>query len=289
MERGKFLNSEFLVVGAENVLLGENPLWLSEKNRVCYLDIIGKKLISTTLDGSGQDIEELNEETGSVALCSDGSLIFAATSGVFDQNQNLICPLKRQDGIRFNDGKASPDGRYFVGTIEKSGGGKLFCLENGELNVILESVKISNGLDWSIDGKAMYYCDTATGKIVCFSYPDFKEKKIVIDFNQIPGFEGVPDGLCIDLEGNLWVAVWGGGCVVRVDAQTGEIIKKVKLPAKFISCPAFVGNELNKLFVTSAKNGGDSDFAGRCFVFDANVKGRAPFKVDIQHKFKKEV
>jgi len=281
------MNGEIKVVGLNDVLLGECPLWDSDNNRVRYLDILGRKSISLDLESEKLSFTELSEDTGSMAFCSDGKLVFAATSGIFDEEQNLICPLPKGSGFRFNDGKASPDGRFFVGTIEKGGSGALFCLENGELSTAIKGVKISNGIDWSLDNKTMYYCDTATRKVVAYGYPDLSPIKTVIDFNEIEGFEGNPDGLCIDLEGQLWIAIWGGSCVVRVDTKTGKITKKIDLPAKYISCPAFVGQNLDTLFVTSAENGDDSALAGKCFVINLGVKGRAPFKVDAVHKLKK--
>ncbi|MBE6789454.1 MAG: SMP-30/gluconolactonase/LRE family protein [Ruminococcaceae bacterium] len=280
------MKAEYKVLGLDNVLLGECPMWDAEQKKVRYLDILGRKSILLNLESGECTYTELNEDTGALAICADGVNLYAATSGIFDEYNNLICPFPEGRGLRFNDGKASPDGRFFVGSIEKGGGGALFCLSNGKLSAVIEGVKISNGLDWSLDLKTFYFCDTATRKIVAYSYPELKPLKTVIDFNEIEGFEGNPDGLCIDLDGNLWVAIWGGGCVVKVNAENGKILEKTHLPAKFISCPAFVGEELDTLFVTSAENGDESSLAGKCFALKTGAKGRGPFLVKAEHKNK---
>lgn len=272
------------VIGSYKALLGESPLWDADKGVFRYLDIDMKKAVEVDLETGKTSTEDLPDKAGSMALCSDGSRVFAMVDGVYNDRFERICEREATSGIRFNDGKPSPDGRYFVGTIEKGGNGKLYCLENGELHTVLDGVKISNGIDWSLDGKTVYYCDTATRKIVSFDFPQFTGRKVIIDFSLIDGFEGNPDGMCIDKEGNLWVAVWNGSSVVRVDTESGSIIDRVELPAKKISCPAFVGKNLDILAVTSSsEDADDQPEAGRCFSFKPSVGGRAPYKIDIKH------
>ncbi len=265
----------------ENILLGEGPLWLENEKMVVFLDIDGKKLFKFNPKTYEAIYTELPQKSSSVAITSKETLILAMEDGIYTEDLKLIVKRPQNSGIRFNDGKASPDGKYFIGTIDKASNGKLYCLEKGKLLTVLEGVTVSNGLDWSLDGKWMYYCDTPTRKIVAYSYPDFKNVKTVIDFNEISCFEGNPDGLCIDNKGDIWVAIWGGGCVIRIDTKNGNIAEKVELPTKFISCPAFIGEKCDTLFITSAKNGLVDESAGNCFMFKTKISGRAPFKVDI--------
>ena len=269
--------NDFRILGLEGVLLGEGPFWDSSEKKVKYLDIIGKKLITVDLESEECSFKTLPEQTGCAVKTQSGKLVFGAESGVYDENFSLIAPLSKEKGVRFNDGKASPDGKFFLGTIELSGKGALFCLEKGKLTVCLDGVKISNGLDWSLDEKTMYYCDTATKKIISLSYPDLKPIKTVADFENE---EGKPDGLCIDKNGDIWVALWGGGCVVRVNCESGEILERISFPAKYISCPSFVGENLDLLFVTSAKGDDESALAGRCFCLKTGAVGREIFKVN---------
>lgn len=282
------MKTEYKVLGPDDVLLGESPVWDSEKNRVRYLDILGKKSIILSLDSGESCFEPLNEETGSLALLENGEVLYAATSGIFDEKGAMVAPFPEGRGIRFNDGKATADGRFLVGSIEKGGNGAVFRLEKGNLYPVIENTKISNGLDFSLDEKTLYFCDTATRKISAYGYPEIKYIKTIIDFNEIDGFKGSPDGLCIDCEGNLWVAIWAGGCVVCIETESGEIIDRIDLPAKYISCPAFVGENLDILFATSAKNDDESPFAGKCFAVNVDKRGREPYRVKNTHT-RKEV
>lgn len=274
---------EIRVLGKTDVLLGEGPMWDNQSKTVKYIDILGRKQITLDLETELFTEISLPEDVGCMAKCSDGKYLFACTTAVFDEDFNEICKLPLGKGARFNDGKAAPDGKFVLGTTHKGGNGALFSLENGRLNTVIDGVRISNGLDWSKDENILYYCDTPTRKIVAYSYPDFKFVKTVIDFNDIKGFEGNPDGLCIDTDENLWIAIWGGGCVVKVNPNTSEILEKISLPAKYISCPAFVGEELNVLFLTSAKHDDDAKLAGRCFALNVNARGREPYKINVEN------
>lgn len=277
--------SDYKVLGLEGVLLGEGPFWDTAEKKVKYLDIIGKKLITLDLETEKCEFVSLPEETGCAVKTQSGALVFGCETGVYDENFNLIAPLSKEKGVRFNDGRASPDGKLFLGTIELSGNGALFCLEKRKLHECIGNVKISNGLDWSLDLKTMYYCDTATKKVIALSYPDLTPIKTVVDFEKE---EGKPDGLCIDKNGDLWIALWGGGCVVCVDAESGEISERIKFPAKYTSCPAFVGDDFDLLFVTSAKGDDESEFAGRCFVLKTGAKGRESFKIKDENLMRSE-
>ncbi len=265
----------------DGVKLGESPLWLENENKVSFLDIDGKKIFKFNPENQDITYTDLQLKTSSIAITSDQHLIFAMEDGIYTEDLKLIIKRPMNSGIRFNDGKASPDGKYFIGTIDKTSNGKLYCLEKGKLLTILEGVTISNGLDWSLDGKWMYYCDTPTRKIVAYSYPDFKNVKTVIDFNEFPSAEGNPDGLCIDNNGDIWVAMWGGSCIIKIDTKRGIIAEKVELPTKYITCPAFIGENYDTIFITSAQNRLEEKSAGNCFMFKPGVSGRAPFRVNI--------
>ncbi len=278
---------QFKVLGKPDVLLGEGPMWDEDEQKVKYLDILGKNLITLNLETEQFDVLDLPEQTGCMAKCSDGNYLYAATSGVFNCDWEKICDFPIGKGTRFNDGKATPDGKFLVGNIERNFNGGLYCLENGKLNLKIDNISISNGLDFSADGKVLYYCDTPTRKIMAYSYPGFEYIKTVIDFNDIEDFVGNPDGLCIDNDENLWIAIWGGSCVVKVDTKTSKLTQKIDFPAKYISCPAFVGNNLDVLFVTSAKHDDEGELAGRCFALGVGTMGRKPFKVDIENTLKR--
>lgn len=267
-------------IGARNAVLGEGPIWCAEKKCLYYVDIDGKKLHQVSWDNKELTSTELPQKTGCVSLTNDGKLLYAMEDGIYNHNFVLLHKKQKISGIRFNDGKVGPDGCFYAGTIKKDGGGKLYRLKNGVLETVLDDVRISNGIDWSIDEKTMYYCDTATHKIVAFDAETLKLKETVIE---IPEAMGNPDGMCIDTDDCLWIALWGGGAVIRVDARNGEILKKIELPASKISCPCFAGENLDELVVTSASDDVDLNkepLAGCTFLVKTGAKGRLPYRFE---------
>ena len=128
--------------------------------------------------------------------------------------------------------------------------GSLFRLDSDlSLHRIIENVTIPNGMGWSIDGKTMYFVDSPTLAIFKFKYNratgDITDRTIFYRVDE----EGVPDGLAVDVQGCVWVAICGGGKVLKISAQ-GELLGEVLLPTRMISCPAFIGEHL---FITSAE------------------------------------
>ena len=158
--------------------------------------------------------------------------------------------------MRFNDGIVDPQGRYWAGTMNDpkikspSPEGVLFRLDPDlTLHRMIERVTIPNGMGFSLDGKTMYFIDSPNGCVSKFKYDRVKgeisDREI---FYEIQG-EGVPDGLAVDEKGCLWIAVCGGGKVLKVDSG-GTLVGIVELPTRMITCPAFAGQEL---LITSAE------------------------------------
>jgi sugar lactone lactonase YvrE len=160
--------------------------------------------------------------------------------------------------LRFNEGKCDTSGRFWAGTMaydETPGAGALYRLDpDGRASLMLIGVTISNGLAWSLDGRTMYYIDSPTRRIDAFSFTpetgEISDRRPVIT---IPGELGVPDGMTIDAEGGLWVALWGGAAVHRyLDGRLAEVIR---LPVSQPTSCAFGGSDLDELYVTSAREG----------------------------------
>ena len=269
--------SDYRIIGKPHCQLGEGPYWDVMAGKMRQVDIDSSQIITVDIDSGDYTVKNCPQKPTCMAQTSDGSYIYAMEDGIYDEDMRLICMKDKQAGVRFNDGKAGPDGCFYAGTIEQGGNGALYRLKHGRLERVVEGVKISNGIDFSSDGKTVYYCDTATSSIDAFDFPSFENRRSIV---KIPGELGRPDGLCLDDAEHLWVALWGGACVVCVDTQSGEIIKKVSVGARFSSCPAFVGNELDRLAVTSAQNGlnvADEKEAGCTFLLDVGAKGRRPY------------
>lgn len=252
--------------------LGESPLWDDKTGTLYTVDIEGKLLYAYDwVEQRLHDTFRLPQKVGFVALCDRG-LAVGLEDGIY-----RLDPLTKLHsaqpicGERFNDGKADPRGGIFAGTIDKGGQGCLYRLHQGRLSVALDQVTISNGLAWTQDEKTMYYCDTATSRINAFSY--CADTGFLTGRREVRRFEageGRPDGMTIDRDGMLWVALWGGGRVVRFNPANGELLKTFRVPASYTSSCAFVGEDLDHLVVTTAMKPNEAESG---FVFCLPLDG----------------
>lgn len=191
--------------------------------------------------------------------------------------------------MRFNDGFVDAEGRFFAGTMndpkvqEPTNEGVLFRLDPDlTLHRILEEVTIPNGMGFTLDGKSMYFIDSPTHDVSKFKY-DRKTGNITDRqvFYHIDG-DAFPDGMAMDREGCLWIALAGGGKVLKVSPE-GKLVGEISFPTRMISCPAFAGEEL---YVTSAEEEepdrypNSAKYGGSLFKVHVGVKGIA------LHKFK---
>ncbi|HMA96581.1 MAG TPA: SMP-30/gluconolactonase/LRE family protein, partial [Polyangiaceae bacterium] len=161
---------------------------------------------------------------------------------------------------RLNDGKCDPRGRFWVGSIcehEPEFDGGLYCLDtNLSLSTKLTRIQCSNGLVWTRDNRTFYFIDTPTQEIWGFHFdPEsgaIREKRVVA---RIPSELGSPDGMSIDADDHLWVALFGGHRVIRVDPASGRIELQIPVPASNVTSVAFGGRDLDELYITTARIG----------------------------------
>jgi sugar lactone lactonase YvrE len=184
---------------------------------------------------------------------------------------------------RFNDGKCDPAGRFWAGTMEFNGAadrGALYCLDvDHSVTQKVAPVTISNGLVWTADSKIMYYIDTAANTVRAFDYAvdtgAISGERVVVTNEGAGGF----DGMSIDEDGMLWVAVFGGWGVRRYDPGTGKLLRDLRLPMSNVTSCAFGGDQLDELYVTSAVHGMDESarreqpLAGSLVKIDPGVRG----------------
>ena len=187
--------------------------------------------------------------------------------------------------MRLNDGAVDSQGRFFAGAMndplvaEVTNEGALFRLDPDlTLHRVIEKVSIPNGIGWSLDGKTMYFTDSPTGTISKFDYDvatgniSNRQAHFTLE-NEVEG--SAPDGLAVDDEGCIWTAIFGGGKLLRISPD-GQIIGKVILPTRCVSCPTFAGEDL---FITSAeeedpqKYPESSRLGGSLFRVKVGVKG----------------
>lgn len=268
--------------------LGEGPFWLED--RLWWVDIDAGKLYAVDAAGENRIAHDLGQRIGAAAPAGEDEFIVALEAGIgwfhaaSGEVEILASPERNVLGNRFNDGKCDPAGRFVAGTMNmqgKHGTGALYAFERKQgARKILDSVSLSNGLAWSADGATLYYVDTPTREIASFSYDletaRLGDRKIVAS---IPPEMGFPDGMDIDIDGNLWVAHWEGYVVRCWSPVTGQCLAEVRLPC---SCPTsccFGGVDLDRLFITSANGGTLNDesqahsLAGSIFVCEPGVVG----------------
>jgi sugar lactone lactonase YvrE len=222
-------------------------------------------------------------------LREDGSLIGAFMTGFkwIDPDTGAITPILDPEpdrpGNRFNDGKCDRRGRLFAGTMDNAEvecTGTLYRLDPDlSVHVMCTNVHLSNGLGWSPDDRVLYYTDSLRRTIWAYDY-DLETGAIAKrrTFARVPDDAGVPDGLCVDAEGFVWSAHWGGWRLTRY-APDGRIERVVEMPVPQPSCPAFGGRDLDVLYVSSAAIGmTPADVArapdgGGLFALDVGVRG----------------
>lgn len=246
-------------------LLGEGPFWHPTRKRLFWFDIINQTLFMA--DTAGQ-IEErfVFKDVVSAAGVIDTDTLCIAMGGAFirfdieTDSHTVIHPLEAdKPGNRPNDGRVNPAGGFWIGTMSRKGGmagaGTLYQFRGGHLDVIQAGVNIPNSTCFSPDGRWAY-----------FTHNEAMIKKIEIDpatglpvgewidFVSTVGHRGVPDGSVVDSEGYLWNARWNGSCVVR-HAPDGSIDRVIDVPAPRVTCPAFGGDDLKTLYLTTAREG----------------------------------
>jgi sugar lactone lactonase YvrE len=183
------------------------------------------------------------------------------------------------DDVRMNEGGCDPDGRFYCGSMaydQRSGAGSLYRLDtDGQVTVVLDEVTISNGLDWSPDDSMAYYIDTPTHEVSVFDYDPARGLTDRRTFVEIPAEHGGPDGLAIDVEGGVWVALFKGSAVHRYTA-TGQLDQVIEVGARQVTACCFGGPDLDRLFITTSRENLDPDddpLAGSLFTAMPGVAG----------------
>ncbi|HEY6729191.1 MAG TPA: SMP-30/gluconolactonase/LRE family protein [Polyangiaceae bacterium] len=244
--------------------LGEGSVWDCEQSCLYWVDIHENKVYRFDPRRRSNLAYDVGANVGTVVVAHGGNLLLALRHQLawLDPETGRVCPLVAPAppvaGIRFNDGKCDPEGRFWVGTmVEKgpSGAADLYCVQHDlSIAVKLTGLTISNGLAWH--GKAFYHIDTATKLIRRFDYDPasaaITAPSVVADFRDGPGS---PDGMCLDDQGMLWVALFGGAAVVRIDPATGNEVFRVELPTTNVTSCAFGGEDLDELYITTARVG----------------------------------
>jgi len=259
------------VVSRYRAKLGEGPLWREETASVLWIDIRGAALVETDPAMGRTSATALTDAPGAVALTDRGVMLAMGQALIVGGNEVARLP-PGQPG-RFNDGKADPSGRFWIGTANALGRADCALWRyDGAFVPVLTGVTMSNGLGWSPDGRIFYYVDTGTQCLDAFDCgPDggLTGRRTLL---RLPAGH-LPDGLSVDSEGRVWLALWGGGCVLCVTPD-GRIDRQVTLPVPLVTSCAFGGADLRTLFITTAQ--GDKapgPLEGALFAVDVGAQG----------------
>ncbi len=273
--------------------LGEGPIWDAAACRLVWVDIHAEA-VHLYDPATGKDrAVQAGQHVGAVAVRAKGGLILAARDGfiLLDPETGAVAPFADVDransGMRLNDGKCDAAGRFWAGTMAYSftpGAGSLYRLDpDGRVSTMLGGVTVSNGLGWSPDNRLMYYIDTPTRSVDAFDFDlasgTIANRRRVVEIARESG--GVPDGMCVDAEGCLWVAVVRSGALHRYTPD-GALDCIVALPTSGVTSCCFGGADLGDLYITTAaelvpeEQRPSQPHAGGLFVCRPGVRGQQP-------------
>ncbi len=279
--------SSFEVVDSAGIELGEHPIWDADAARVGWVDVFGGEL--RWVAGEGIDRWQFPAPLGAAAMRRGGGVVAAAGDGIHFRDAAGRADREPitgflPEGLRFNDAACDPTGNFVCGTVALDGApgrGSLYRVSpDGTVETLASDVTESNGLAWSQDSTTMYYVDSGEAVIRRYRYQAALPPERMEDLCSVPEGRGVPDGLCVDADGALWVGIWEGGAVWRVSSQ-GELLDVIEAPVSRPTCPTFGGPDLARLFVATAWEGLDDaersaePWAGHLLACEPPVPGTA--------------
>jgi sugar lactone lactonase YvrE len=273
--------------------LGEGPHWDEVRHELLHVDIPRRLVHGWQPASSRERTLRFETDTSAVIPRARGGLIVAAghalvLEDVDGERRETARVEEDLPDNRFNDCRCDPQGRLWAGTMSRSGvtgAAALYRLVPGRpIEQAIAGTTISNGLGWSPAGDRMYFVDTPTQRVDVLDFDgttgEISERR---PFATIDPADGKPDGLTVDAEGGVWVALWGGGAV-RGYAPDGTLDAVVKLPVTNVTCPVFGGADLRTLYVTTARQGRSPEqlaaepLAGAVLALEPGVQGRAGYR-----------
>ncbi|OWF49137.1 regucalcin-like [Mizuhopecten yessoensis] len=259
---------------------GECPHWEDNTQRLVFVDITENSVCRWDSVTGTIDKVQLEDAVGCIVPCKKGGYLVGVGRNVahLDWSSQKLTKLHEipLNGVqnRLNDGKCDPAGRFWLGSMGKvltfeplafdMNKAELYCLDtDGSFHKRMDKLTVSNGMAWTADHRTMYFIESIPGQIMAFDYDvssgNISNNRTVVDLGNLdpsdPDNLGIPDGMTIDTDGNLWVAFYGTGLVVCFNPQTGKILRKIEFPCKRTTSCCFGGKNLDELYVTSAREG----------------------------------
>lgn len=264
--------------------LGEGPSYNAQRDEISWVDITAGRVFRSSGHGP-PTVFDVDHHVGAALPADDGGFLLARRDGFVHlgsggEQRELALPLVDRPSMRFNDGKTDPHGRAFAGTMAYDIGAEpaaLYRLDGDDAAEVVSNVGLANGLGWSPDGSTMYFIDSVGSVLTKYGYDidtgAVGDAATLIDFSSA---SGMPDGMCVDETGALWVALWDAGEVHRY-TPAGELDARVELP---VARPTSCCFARDRLIITTASYGLTADelnqqpHAGHVFACDVGVGGR---------------
>ncbi|MFV1995348.1 MAG: SMP-30/gluconolactonase/LRE family protein [Verrucomicrobiales bacterium] len=276
-------------IGTTKAQWGEGPIW--HEKRLFWVDIEGHLVIEYNPADDSERSWNVGARVGAVVPRGSGGLVIAGASGFafLDPESGATSPITDPEADlpdnRFNDGKCDPAGRFWAGSMHlekpRQPTAALYRLDRDlEVHAIFAGVTVSNGLAWNAAADTFFYIDTPTGLIEAFDYDreggTLANRRTIADTD---GIKGVPDGMAIDENDNLWVAMCHGGAILCFDSSTGALLERLEFPVTEVTAPAFGGEDLGDLYVTTGQssNHAHEPLQGRLLRTRTGVRGVAAF------------
>ncbi|MYR41083.1 SMP-30/gluconolactonase/LRE family protein [Streptomyces sp. SID5910] len=242
--------------------LGEGPTWAADAGLLIWVDILGCRVHTYDPVSGRRTVRTTEQHVGAAKPRTGGGLVLNLRDGIGLVDPDGTFRALHRDpvpGRRANDAAVAPDGSLWAGTMrydEAPGGGTLSRVTgDGTVTTVLDDVAVSNGTGWSPDGRLMYYVDSPTRRVDVFDYDagggGVSGRRTFVTLEEGAGF---PDGLTVDAEGCVWVALWGGSALRRYTPD-GTLDRVIGLPVPLVTACAFGGAGLTDLYVTTARAG----------------------------------
>ena len=252
------------VVADFNCIVGEGPVWHPDHGKLYWTDILAGRLFWYEPGSGESQLCYEGRNVGGMTPQADNSLLLFMDKGtvaVWEDGQivrTIIDTIPAEIEQRFNDVTADPEGRVFAGTMPfdkvDQRSGRLYRLDrDGSYTVVLEEVGIPNGMAFTSDRRSFFFIDSLDNVVWKFDYDQktgrISNRRAFIEFDSD---KGMADGMTIDAEGNLWIAMAMGWKVVQYGPDA-NLKRSIELPARFVSSVAFGGPDLSQLFVTTGR------------------------------------
>jgi sugar lactone lactonase YvrE len=256
-------------------------VWSPQWGGLRWVDMLAGDVL--TLAGDEVVRTHVADVVAAVRPRRGGGAVLGVTRGFAledpDGSVQVLPEVWSDHGIRMNEGGCDPDGRFYCGSMaydRRAGAGSLHRLDpNGSVHVVLADLTIANGIDWSPDGTTAYFNDTETSRVDVFDYDATRGLTNRRPFVDVTG-EGHPDGLTVDAEGGVWVALNHSGTVRRYTSD-GRLDEVIEVGARQVTACTLGGERLDELFITTSREGldeGDDPLAGSLFGASVDVAGQ---------------